>query len=89
MNVRLKPPEIGYILEHSEARTCFSEAALSRLLARQPGARCPIRTELPALGVGSPSTKLPTINPDDPAIVLYTSGTTARPKRVTYSHCSF
>lgn len=88
MNVRLKPPEIGYILEHSEARTCFSEAALP-LAGGQPGARCPIRTELPALGVGSPSTKLPTINPDDPAIVLYTSGTTARPKGVTYSHCSF
>jgi acyl-CoA synthetase (AMP-forming)/AMP-acid ligase II len=51
VNVRLKPSEIGYILEHSEAWLCFSEAALA-LLARQAGARCPIRTELPALGRG-------------------------------------
>jgi long-chain acyl-CoA synthetase len=87
VNVRLKPPEISYILEHSEARLCFSEATLAPL-ARQAGASCPIRSDLPALGVPSVSTKLPIINPDDPAIVLYTSGTTARPKGVIHTHSS-
>jgi acyl-CoA synthetase (AMP-forming)/AMP-acid ligase II len=31
VNVRLKPAEIRYVLEHSEARICFSEPALANL----------------------------------------------------------
>ncbi|MBV8731153.1 MAG: AMP-binding protein, partial [Acidobacteriia bacterium] len=31
INTRFKPPEISYILSHSEARMCFSEPALAPL----------------------------------------------------------
>jgi long-chain acyl-CoA synthetase len=88
VNLRLKAPEIAYILEHSQARLCFSEPALAPL-ARQAGSSCPIRSELPRLGAARAEAGLPAaVDLDDPAIVLYTSGTTARPKGVTHSHRS-
>src|SRR5215472_5041326 len=48
VNVRLKPPEIRYILDHSGARLLYSEPALAPL-AEQAGARCPIFAFLPSL----------------------------------------
>ena len=75
INIRLKPPEISYILEHSQARMCFSEPALA-----QPGAL----RELPRLEPRDVA--LPEVDPDQVAAIMYTSGTTARPKGVTHTH---
>lgn len=75
VNTRLKAPEIAYILEHSQARLCFSEPALA-----QPGAL----HELPRLE--QRDVPLPEVDPDQPAVIMYTSGTTARPKGVTHTH---
>src|SRR5215469_9841040 len=47
VNVRLKPPEIRYILDHSGARLLFSETALAPL-AKEAGAHCAIISSLPA-----------------------------------------
>ena len=37
VNTRLKPPEIAYILEHSQARMCFSEPGMAPLVGPSDG----------------------------------------------------
>ena len=87
VNLRLKPAEIAYIFEHSGARICFSEPTLTAVAeeARRNG-NPEIVSQLPALTTRH--APLPEVNPTQPAVVLYTSGTTARPKGVTHTHRS-
>jgi long-chain acyl-CoA synthetase len=87
INVRLKPAEIAYIHDHSKARLCFSEPSLASE-AEQAGTRCPILTAIPQLNQVRESSRMPSVDPDQPAILLYTSGTTAHPKGVTHTHSS-
>jgi long-chain acyl-CoA synthetase len=87
VNLRLKPAEIAYIFEHSGARICFSEPTMAPLAetARSHGGP-EIVNQLPVLTGGA--TLLSRIDPGQPALILYTSGTMARGKGVIHTHRS-
>jgi long-chain acyl-CoA synthetase len=90
VNNRLKPAEIAYILTHSKAKLCFSQPELAPL-AQEVRGECPelrhLYTALPDLADAG-NAPLPEVLPNQVAAVLYTSGTTARPKGVMHSHIS-
>lgn len=95
VNARLAPDEAAYILGDSEATVLFfgsDQATAVQLIAEKIPAR--VLVDVDATGLGLSLAELPReasvseVNRsfDDPAVLMYTSGTTGRPKGAVLTH---
>ncbi len=92
--------EISYQLEHSESVAVVTDAAerlegiVSSLARPVQVLRSEVSTTTPGAGVGSllsrdGTTSRPFPDPDALGVIMYTSGTTSRPKGVMWTHAQF
>jgi long-chain acyl-CoA synthetase len=96
LNLLAQPSQLAYVLDHSDTRLVFTSAELAeRLCDALTGiARDvlivvidPDATTIPDIVAGA-SGELPPVSADDNALLMYTSGTTGKPKGVVLSQKS-
>jgi acyl-CoA synthetase (AMP-forming)/AMP-acid ligase II len=100
LNIRLAPPELTYIVDHSDATVLIFEDKFEKIIRKIQPSVSKVK-KLLCLGENPPkdfidfeaisktqSTQLPKVevSEQDISTIIYTSGTTGRPKGVVHTH---
>ncbi|MBW2273706.1 MAG: long-chain fatty acid--CoA ligase [Deltaproteobacteria bacterium] len=97
VNTRLSPREICFLLDDCSPSALFYESDLAKIVAaacgrarRAPPLLCPVGgagdAYEPLLAGATPLDEIRPVSPDDPMMLMYTSGTTGKPKGALLPH---